>query len=255
MDTGHAWKAQAYDDRMGFVPRLGESLLALLAPRAGERIVDWGCGTGDLTASIAAAGARVTGIDASPDMIEAARRKHGAAADFLVADGQAFRAEPPADAVFSNAALHWMTDAEGAAASIAASLRQGGRFVAEFGAAGNIASVANGLPAAFEDAGIRQEPRIPWYFPTVGEYASLLERHGMRVELAAAFDRPTPLQPGASGLRGWLDVFANGIFASLQPQEREAAAAALEDRLRPTLYRDGRWVMDYRRIRVAAVKA
>ncbi|WP_020426715.1 class I SAM-dependent methyltransferase, partial [Paenibacillus riograndensis] len=133
------WNTGTYDKDMAFVSRFGESLIELLQPQPGERVIDWGCGTGDLAAAIAGHGASVTGIDASPEMIAAARSKHPQL-EFVLADGQAYRSEPAADAIFSNAALHWLLDAEGAVSSMAASLRPGGRLIAEFGGQGNIAS-------------------------------------------------------------------------------------------------------------------
>ncbi|SES97580.1 methyltransferase domain-containing protein [Paenibacillus sp. NFR01] len=247
------WNTGSYDADMAFVSRFGQSLIELLAPQAGEHILDWGCGTGDLSLKIAASGAVVTGIDASPEMIETARRK-APALSFVLADGQRYTAEAPADAVFSNAALHWLQDADGAAASIAASLRPGGRLVAEFGADGNIASVVAGLPRAFAAAGCSPLLNLPWYFPTVGKYATLLERHGLYVELALVFDRPTPLEGGEEGFRRWMNVFADGILSVLRTEERETVLQYLQTELQPLLFHDGVWTMDYRRIRVVARK-
>lgn len=248
------WNTGAYDTDMAFVSKYGESLVSLLQPQPGEQIMDWGCGTGDLAAVIAEQGALVTGIDASAEMIAKARLKHPGLT-FVLADGQSYVAAEPADAVFSNAALHWLKDAEGAASSIAASLRPGGRFVAEFGALGNVASVVAGLPQAFASIGVGDKLALPWYFPSAGQYASLLERKGLTVDLVHCYDRPTPLGNGEEGLRQWLDTFANGILSVLSPAEREAVLHSLEQQLRPTLWQDGRWVMDYRRIRVAATKS
>jgi len=247
------WNTASYDQDMAFVSQYGESLIGLLQPQAGECILDWGCGTGDLASTIASSGATVIGIDASDEMIQSARSKYPELS-FILADGQAYRAEEPADAVFSNAALHWLTDAGGAAASIAASLRKRGRFIAEFGGQGNIASIVDGLPRAFAAIGASDRLRLPWYFPSIGQYATLLEQHGLTVDLAQCFDRPTPLEGGEQGLRQWIDTFANGVLSVLEKQERHAVLAYLEQELKPTLFRDGQWVMDYRRIRVVAYK-
>ncbi|MDF2939067.1 MAG: Methyltransferase type 11 [Paenibacillaceae bacterium] len=249
----HKWNTGMYDGDMAFVSRFGESLLELLQPQEGEVILDWGCGTGDLTAAIAQSKARVTGIDASPDMLAAAKAKYPEL-ELVLADGQAYISPSPADAVFSNAALHWLTDAEGAAASIAGSLRPGGRLVAEFGAHGNIASIVQGLPAAFAAAGAAGRLKLPWYFPSVGEYASLLEKHGLEVELALCFHRPTPLEDGEAGLRKWVNTFADGVLSVLDETARRTVLEHLEQELAPQLFRDGRWVMDYRRLRVVARK-
>ncbi|MBW4084984.1 trans-aconitate 2-methyltransferase [Paenibacillus sp. S150] len=247
------WNTGVYDKDMAFVSRFGESLIGLLQPQPGESVIDWGCGTGDLAAAIAGHGAAVTGIDASAEMIAAARSKHPQL-NFVLADGQVYRPEFPADAVFSNAALHWLQDAQGAAASIAAILRPGGRFVAEFGGQGNIASVVAGLPDAFGAAGCSGRLKLPWYFPSIGQYAALLEHNGFTVELALCFSRPTPLEGGEPGFSRWLNTFAGGILSVLTPDQRDAVTAYMERKLKPQLFREGRWVMDYRRIRVAARK-
>ncbi len=247
------WNTGTYDKDMAFVSRFGAPLIELLQPQPGERVIDWGCSTGDLAAAIASYGASVTGIDASPDMIAAARSKHPQL-EFVLADGQDYRSEPAADAIFSNAALHWLRDAEGAVSSMAASLRPGGRLIAEFGGQGNIASVTAGLPRAFDAIGCSSKLELPWYFPSIGEYAALLERNGFTVDLALCFDRPTPLQGGEQGFRQWLNTFADGILSVLSPDQRTAVLASLEQELKLQLFQGDQWVMDYRRIRVAAKK-
>lgn len=247
------WNAGHYDQDMAFVSQFGESLIDLLQPKSGERIIDWGCGTGDLAAAIAAQGADVTGIDASVEMIREAQSKYPQL-NFIEADGQSFVAEVPADAIFSNAALHWLVDEHGTAASISSSLRTGGRLVAEFGGQGNIQSIVTELPRAFASIGCLDKLNMPWYFPSIGEYSSLMEQHGFSVELALCFDRPTPLENGEQGFVSWMNTFANGILTVLTPPERIEVIRLMEEKLRPSLYQRDHWVMDYRRIRVAAYK-
>ncbi|HEV8253595.1 MAG TPA: methyltransferase domain-containing protein [Vicinamibacteria bacterium] len=245
-----AWDAAAYDEKHAFVWRLAADLLELLAPRPGERILDLGCGTGHLTRRIADAGAEVVGLDIDPGMIERARSHYpglrferGDAADF---------AGGPYDAVFSNAALHWVRDPEAAVRCIAGALRPGGRFVAEFGGKGNVASVLAAVQATLAERGQRGIPS-PWYYPSVGEYAALLERHGLEVRQASLFDRPTPLEGGEQGLRDWIGVFGRDFLAGAG-DEREPFLRGVEARLRPMAFRDGRWIVDYRRIRIVAVR-
>lgn len=221
------WEPGLYDAVHGYVAGFGRSLVELLAPQPGERILDVGCGTGALTDEIARSGAIVTGIDSSPEMIGQARRNYPKL-DFRLADARSFHTEHPYDAAFSNAVLHWIQPADQVAAAIHAALKPGGRFVAEFGGKGNVQSI-------IEAAGSN-----PWYYPGIAEYATLLEQHGFEVISAVLFPRPTPL-PGEHGLRDWLTMFLP-----------EVDIARMESELRPKLYRDGVWTIDYRRLRIVA---
>ncbi len=260
MNTGLAangaanqWEAGRYDAYMPFVSQGGMDMIGMLDVKPGAFIIDWGCGTGELAARIAENGADVLGIDFSREMIEEAARKYPNVR-FERADGQRYISARKADAVFSNAALHWMQDAEGAAASIAASLRTGGRFVAEFGSVGNVAAIREVLETAFSAIGAADRLRFPWYFPSIGQYATVLEQRGMRIEWAACFDRPTPLGGGERGLQIWLDTFANGILAVLSADEEKEVRRRTEEALRGRFYAEERWTADYQRIRVSAVK-
>jgi trans-aconitate methyltransferase len=253
-DDRQTWDASLYDARHSFVSAYGEDLVELLAPKADETIVDLGCGTGQLTARIAETGAKVLGLDASPEMIEQARRNHPALT-FELADATRFHLPAPCDAVFSNAALHWVKPPEAAVVRIEAALRPGGRFVAEFGGHGNVRQIVVAARAAVA-AVLGYDPGdvSPWYFPGVGEYAALLERHSLEVRFAALFDRPTPLKEGERGMVHWLRMFGQPCFALLPQPDRERAMADTVERLKGALWRDGRWTADYRRIRVSAVR-
>src|SRR5277367_3573693 len=167
------WNPELYQASHSFVWKFGRELLALLAPQPGERILDVGCGTGQLTAEIAQAGAQVTGLDNAPDMLADAR-KNFPGLTFVLGNAARFDFAEPFDAVFSNAVLHWVKDADGAVASIARVLRPGGRFIAEFGGHGNIATVLAALRAVL---GPDADQQSPWYYPSIGEYAPILERH------------------------------------------------------------------------------
>ena len=248
------WDAVAYGERFGFVSQLAEDLVGLLDPRPGERIVDLGCGTGTLAARIAACGADVLGIDADASMVEAARAQHPELR-FEVVSAYDFTLESPVDAVFSNAALHWMTRPEDVLRRVAAALRPGGRFVAEMGGAGNVATVESALRDALARHGVPRDRQLqPWYFPTVAEYTALLERHGFEVRAAWHFGRPTPLAGGDSGLRDWLAMFASRFIEPFAAAERAAIAAEVEAAVRGELYAGGRWHVDYRRLRFVAVR-
>src|SRR5579859_826237 len=199
------WNPALYDQKHAFVFEYGKSIISLLEPQPGELILDLGCGTGHLSKSIAESGARVIGIDNSPNMVETARKNYSGI-EFLVASAQDFSFPYSFDAVFSNATLHWVTEAERAASSIAACLRAGGRFVAEFGGKGNVAHIITATEQSLEELlGMRVESG--WYFPSLGEYATLLEKHGLAVCSALLFDRPTKLEEGENGLRNWIMMF------------------------------------------------
>jgi trans-aconitate 2-methyltransferase len=243
------WDADLYDRSHSFVWKHGAALLDLLAARPGERILDLGCGTGHLTAQIAAAGSAVLGIDNALAMIEQARRAYPAL-HFEVADARAFVFPQPFDAVFSNAALHWVKPPERAIACVRRALKPGGRFVAEFGGKGNVQAIAAALTDAARAVGV-ELPDNPWYFPGIGEYAGLLEAGGLEVTFALLFDRPTALE-GEQGMRRWVEMFGSWALAAVPAARREEFFRTVEDRLRPTLYRAGTWYADYRRLRVMA---
>jgi trans-aconitate methyltransferase len=241
------WNAEQYEGRHSYVWQFGGSLLELLQPRPGERILDLGCGTGQLTAEIAASGAQVVGLDSSPEMLGQARQNYPHL-KFVLADATSFQFEEPFDAVFSNAALHWVKNAEAAVQCIAAALVAGGRFIAEFGGKGNIAVILNALNAAFGDAA---DERCPWWFPSIGEYASMLERHGLEVRQASLFDRPTPIE-GERGMEDWFEMFCGSYLRGLDAKGAKEKVHDVVEHLRPKLYREGVWTLDYRRLRVVA---
>jgi trans-aconitate methyltransferase len=248
---GDAWDSSLYDDRHSFVWRAGASLVELLHPEPGERILDLGCGTGHLTAKIAEAGAAVTGLDSSMSMIAQARQNFPTL-KFALADARDFHFEEPFDAVFSNAALHWVHDAEAAARCVAAALRPGGRFVLEMGVKGNVACVRKAVEDVLMAAG--HAANCPWFFPSAGEYATLLEKCGFEVRMTQTFDRWTKLEHPERGLREWLEMFAGAYFEGIPAPQREPLLRAIEDRLRSELYCDGAWWADYRRLRAEAVR-
>jgi len=248
------WNATLYDQQHAFVWQYGEDLVKLLAPQPGERILDLGCGTGHLTQQIAEAGARVIGIDSSPSMIEQARANFPAR-EFELADAEAFSFPEPFDAVFSNAALHWMKKADRVAECVSRALKTGGRFVAEFGGKGNVKEVLAAVQAALAAMGATQPQGVnPWFFPSVGEYSTLLEARGLSVVFASLFDRPTRLEDAREGMKQWLRMFG-GDFLGKQPQEwQDQFCAHFEDAARPKLFRDGAWFVDYKRLRIVALK-
>lgn len=227
------WDAGLYESGFQFVWKYGEGVVALLEAKPGEKILDVGCGTGHLTAEIAAKGATTLGIDASPAMIAQARQNFPKL-QFQLVDAAEFQSEPVYDAVFSNAALHWILNPDRVAATISQALKPGGRFVGEMGGKGNIGAI---------DAAIRTNIRN--YYPSVSEYSAVLERNGFEVTFMTLFDRPTPLEGGENGLREWIQTFRGDNTRPIEEVEAE---------LRPRLFQDGRWVADYRRLRFIAVR-
>jgi trans-aconitate methyltransferase len=242
-----SWDAASYDRNARFVSDLGAEILAWLAPKPGERILDLGCGDGALTLKLVEAGADVIGVDTSDALLAGAR---GRGIDARIMDGQALRFEREFDAVFSNAALHWMPRAEDVVRGIARALRPGGRFVAEFGGHGNIAAIVTALRAVALKRGLDSALAAGWYYPTPDEYRALLERNGFAVERIVLAPRPTPLP---TGLRGWLLTFRKPYFDAMAQRERDEVLAELEDLLAPALRdRSGNWTADYVRLRVRA---
>lgn len=248
--AGQHWNAAAYARNGRFVAEFGASLIDWLQPVAGERLLDLGCGDGALTAQLAESGAQVVGVDASVELVAAARQR---GIDARLIDAHALPFDAEFDAVFSNAALHWMKcDPDAVLRGVARALKPGGRFVAELGAAGNVASIRGALHEALARRGVSAASVDPWYFPTQAEYRARLEASGFVVQRIEAFDRPTPL-PGA--VDGWLTTFAKQFTASIPDAGHEALIAEVREAVRPFLLRDGLWVADYRRLRFAAVRA
>jgi trans-aconitate methyltransferase len=249
-----SWDAKLYNDKHAFVWEKAKGLLDLLAPQPGESILDLGCGTGHLTAEIAASGARVTGIDRSAEMIAEAKAKYPAI-EFQVVDATQLKFDQQFDAVFSNAALHWILDAENVVAGIARCLKPGGRFIAEFGGKGNIKTLMRAIDGAAEKFGIAEGlEKLGWFYPGIAEYSILLEKHGLEVREASLFARPTRLEDGEAGLDSWLRMFRSAVLERLPPQRQPEFLREVATRARPQLFKDGVWELDYRRLRIAAWK-
>ena len=245
--SAHTWSADSYDKNARFVSDLGAEILAWLAPKPGERILDLGCGDGALTGKLIEAGARVVGVDTSRSLLASAEAR-GIDARFM--DGEKLAFDREFDAVFSNAALHWMTRAADVVAGVARALTPGGRFVAEFGGRGNIAAIVTALRAVAKTRDLDPALSARWVYPTPEEYRALLEGHGFAVERILLAPRPTPLP---TGMRGWLTTFRRPYFEAMPATEREAVLSELEALLAPAL-RDqaGNWTADYVRLRVRA---
>ena len=245
--TLQTWDPERYARNARFVSDLGAPLLELLAPRPGERVLDLGCGDGVLTEKLVALGCAVVGVDASAPQVDAARAR---GLDAHVRDAEAIDFEGAFDAVFSNAALHWVRRPERAIDGVWRALVPGGRFVAELGGDGCVAKIRAALAGALARRGLDAAALSPWYFPTAAEYRALLEARGFVVDSIALFPRPTPL-PG--DIVDWLETFAESFTRALSPGDRPAFLAEVRDALRPELCDgEGRWSADYVRLRFAA---
>ena len=240
------WNPADYIANAWFVPALGAQVVTLLAPQPGERILDLGCGDGALTSKLVAVGANVVGVDASGDMVAAAQAR---GLDVHRADGQNLPFQSEFDAVFSNAALHWMLDKTAVAASWFRAIKPGGRFVGEMGGEGSIATLRAGLRAELGARGYRIPEQDPQWYPSPAEFIAVYEAAGFADIQAELIPRPTPLPDGVAG---WLRVFRGGFMdtANVPEHEQPAIAQAVERRLAPELQQpDGSWVADYVRLR------
>lgn len=243
------WDPERYARHASFVPELGRGLLEWLDARPLERVLDLGCGGGVLALEIAAAGARVVGMDSSEPQVRAARAGGVLA---YVGRGEQLAFARRFDAVFSNAVLHWMKRPDAVLERVAAALRPGGRFVAEFGGKGNVATVHAALRAALSRRGLDADAADPWYFPSAEEYREKLVGHGFDVSRIELFERPTPL-PG--DVRDWLLTFGQSFLAALPPAEHEGFLAEVREAVRPRLQSaDGGWTVDYVRLRFRALR-
>jgi trans-aconitate methyltransferase len=246
-----AWNPTQYDSAGAFVPRLAGDLLELLAPNPGERVLDLGCGTGDLTAELKRRGAEVLGVDSSSEMVAEAARKHPDV-ELRVGDGQALAFDGKFEAVFSNASLHWMPRADDVASGVRRALVPGGRFVAELGGARCVETVRHAVHETLLELGVEGQGTPSWFFPSVPEYALVLERAGLWVRSLSWFERPTCLK-GQRGLEDWLELFCLPLLQALGDQ-RADLVARVEARCRPRLFQGGDWWLDYTRLRVVATR-
>jgi 2-isopropylmalate synthase len=243
------WRPEDYNAHASFVSSLGSPVVTLLNPRSGEKILDLGCGDGTLAAEIQRVGARVVGVDSSPEMIAAATAR-GVQASVMSGDALTFTNE--FDAVFSNATLHWIPNYRAVLSGVYGALKEQGRFVGEFGASGNVQRLVEGIEAVFARNPDFGTFKNPWYFPTESDYAAALEAGGFRVDSIETIVRPTPLP---TGVREWLKVFANNVLSGLSAEQGERFLEQVEESVRPSLYDHAKgWSADYVRLRFAATK-
>ena len=247
------WNPTLYDQKHSYASECGKSLISLLEPQPGESILDIGCGTGHLTQAIAEAGAHVIGIDSSARMLETARTAYPEL-ELLVVDARTFSFPTPFDAVFSNAALHWIPEAEEVVRNIAAALKPGGRFVAEFSGKGHCQCITSMLQRSLLELGLVE--KIPdWYLPSIGEYTPLLEQCGLSVRFALLSEKPIKLEDGEKGLENWLEMFCGNALQPLPSEVKSQVIKRTEAKARDSLFKGDHWVLvDQWRLRIVARK-
>lgn len=248
------WDATLYDDKHDFVFKYGEDLVKVLNPQPGERIMDLGCGTGYLTHLISQSGAEVSGIDNSAEMIIKAKNKYPGL-PFRVISAADFSFDNPFDAIFSNAALHWVLEKEKAIDCMYRNLRPGGRLVLEMGGKKNIEKITTALRNTLTKYGYHDNAGTEvWYFPSLSEYTTLLEKRGFRVTFAAHFNRETELKDTNNGIKDWIKMFGRSYFKNMKEDVVDRISEEVQEIVKPTNYRNNKWFGDYKRLRIVAIK-
>ena len=247
--TDDDWNARDYSHHARFVSNLSQEVMQDLSPKRGETILDLGCGDGVLTRRIMDSGCTVIGIDSSPDFVSAAR---SLGVDARLCDAQSIEFDGMFDAVFSNAALHWMKRQREVGLRVHRALKPGGRYVAEMGGQGNIDMLGKAMATALAEIGIDYSRRNPWTFPDPKSHSDLLSGIGFEVRKCRLRDRPTPLP---TDIHGWLSIFARQLLSGLDPAARKSVVNRIVELCRPDLCgKDGTWWVDYVRLNFVAVK-
>ncbi len=249
-----SWNAQLYIDKHSFVYDHGEDLITLLDPKPHERVLDLGCGTGQLTHQIGQMAKEVIGMDHSPAMIQEARARFPTI-HFVIGKASNFNFDQKFDSIFSNATLHWVKDHRGAIKCMFNNVKPMGKVVLEFGGKGNVQEIIGQLRISLSKRGYKERSNVNlWYFPTIGDYTSALEEFGFRVTFAQHFDRPTKLADKKSGIKDWLSMFGNEFFDQVPAEKVEEIKAEVQANVADKCLVNDMWFVDYKRIRVVAVK-
>jgi trans-aconitate 2-methyltransferase len=248
------WDAGLYDNKHDFVFKYGEDLVDVLDPQEGEHILDLGCGTGYLTNLVAQRGAEVTGIDNSAEMIAKAKTQYPGL-DFRVQSATTFYFDKSFDAIFSNAVLHWVIEKEDAINCMYKNLKRNGRLVLEMGGKRNVEGIINALCSALIKRGFTDNANAQtWYFPSLSEYTSLLENRGFRVTYAAHFNRETELKDNENGIKDWVKMFGSAYLKGINESVVNEILNEVQETLKATHFKNGKWYADYKRLRIVAVK-
>lgn len=247
------WDAQKYTRDFSFVHERGSAVMDLIEADRNSKALDLGCGNGALSKALADKGFKVTGMDASRELLEVARASHPGI-EFIEGDATDFEFREPFDVVLSNAVFHWIDDnrQEDMMRCVHKALKPDGEFVFEFGGRGNNLRIHKALARHFEELGLGY--RMPFYFPSIGEYAARLENNGFLVKYAILFDRFTELK-GEDGLRDWINMFVKAPFSVVKDEgQKNDIVAKAVDELKGELLVDGKWHADYVRLRMKAIR-
>lgn len=248
------WNPQLYNDKHSFVYDYGEDLIELLQPKKDERILDLGCGSGQLTYKISQLAGKVVGIDSSKEMIDDAKLKFKKI-DFQVANAADFNFKEKFDAIFSNATLHWVVKYKEAIKCMFDNLNNDGRIVLEFGGKGNVQTIVDQLRKSLARRGyVEQSELKQWYFPSIGEYATELEAVGFKVAMAQHFNRPTELADKSTGIKDWITMFGKAFFNNVRLKHIEEIKEEIQEKIQSKCFKNEKWYADYKRIRIVAVK-
>lgn len=247
------WDADKYTSDFSFVHQYGNSVMELIDAGKSSTVLDLGCGNGALSKKLQGKGFIVKGIDASGELLDIARKDYPDI-EFIQADATSFSLPEPVDVVFSNAVFHWIDKGQqqNMLKCVYNALKENGQFVFEFGGFGNNQLIHEALEKIFSE--YKYIYKMPFYFPTISEYSTILENAGFRVKYAILFDRPTELK-GENGLKDWINMFVKTPFSIIENEsERKSIIDKAVDSLRSLLYKDGKWYADYVRIRMKAIR-
>ena len=248
--NGHKWDPKGYDEHADYVYTLGEPLIALLSPEEGEKVLDLGCGHGELAMRVSELGCELTGVDSSPEMVEASIAN---GINTILGDARDLSFDNEFDGIISNAAIHWMSDIDQVLDGCYRALKIGGRFVGEFGGEGNVGKILLATSEYFESHPELGEFVMPWYFPSLDEFSYELENAGFFIEYIELFERPTVLP---TGIKGWLLTFFHGLMSNFTDKQKDEFLSNISEMLKPHLYNEAtsKWHADYVRLRFKALK-
>ncbi len=248
------WDTKLYNEKYSFVYDYGKSLIKLLDPKKNDRILDLGCGSGQLTFKINELSKETIGIDKSVEMIADAKLRYEKV-DFQVCDAENFRFKNKFDSIFSNATLHWIKNYKNVIKCMYDNLKFNGKIVLEFGGKNNVKTIINQLRKSLKKRGYLKQSNIElWYFPSVEEYSKELESFGFKVVLAESFDRKTELVNQQNGIKDWISMFANSFFIDVNLTHIEEIKSEVQENIKAKCFINGKWFADYKRIRFVAIK-